>query len=128
MPHAVLIVEDDPPLRGLLRTLLGHAGERDVVTCADGHEAIEVLATREFDVILLDLMMPRCNGYAVIDYLRANRPEQLRVVLVMTAVVEDYSASLDPDVVHGVITKPFDNASVVGLIVEIFDAAAQRAG
>ena len=123
MAHAVLIVEDDLPLRGLLRTLLRLAGEHDVTTCADGQEAIDVLATREFDVILLDLMMPRRDGYAVIDYLRENRPAQLRVVLVMTAVVEDYAAHLDPRVVHGVITKPFDNNNVVALILEIFEAA-----
>jgi CheY-like chemotaxis protein len=123
MAHAVLIVEDDPPLRGLLRTLLRLAGEQDVTTCGDGQEAIDVLATREFDVILLDLMMPRRDGYAVIDYLRANRPAQLRVVLVMTAVIEDYAARLDPHVVHGVITKPFDNNNVVALILEIFEAA-----
>jgi two-component system OmpR family response regulator len=123
MPHAVLIVEDDLPLRGLLRTLLARAGEHDVATCSDGQEAIELLADRTFDVILLDLMMPRRDGYAVIDYLRANRASQLRVVLVMTAVVDDYSAVLDPHVVHGVITKPFDNDAVVSLILEIFEAS-----
>ena len=123
MAHAVLIVDDDPPLRGLLRTLLAHAGEHDVVTCSDGAEAIEVLSKRTFDVVLLDLLMPRRDGYAVIEYLRANRPAQLRVVLVMTAVVDDYAAVLDPYVVHGVITKPFDNDAVVALILEIFEAA-----
>jgi CheY-like chemotaxis protein len=110
-------------LRGLLRTLLAHAGERNVATCADGQEAIELLAERTFDVILLDLMMPRRDGYAVIDYLRANRPAQLRVVLVMTAMVDDFSEHLDPQVVHGVITKPFDNDAVVALILEIFEAS-----
>jgi CheY-like chemotaxis protein len=123
MAHAVLIVDDDPPLRGLLRSLLAHAGEHDVVTCSDGAEAIDVLAQRTFDVILLDLMMPRRDGYAVIEYLRANHPAQLRVVLVMTAVVDDYAALLDPQVVHGVITKPFDNDAVVALILEIFEAS-----
>jgi CheY-like chemotaxis protein len=124
MSHAVLIVEDDPPLRGLLETLLRHAGEPNVVTCKDGGQAIDVLAEHSFDVILLDLMMPGKDGLAVIDFLRWHDPAQLRVVLVMTAAADDVTERLDPAVVHGVIAKPFDNAAVVGLVLEIFQAAA----
>ncbi|HYC58027.1 MAG TPA: response regulator [Thermoanaerobaculia bacterium] len=123
MTRAVLIIDDDPPLRALLQKLLAHAGEHDVVTASDGDEAIVLLGTRTFDVILLDLKMPRRDGYAVIDYLKTHRPEQLRVVLVMTAT-DEYEGRLDPHVVHGVISKPFDNDTVVALIREIFDAAA----
>jgi two-component system OmpR family response regulator len=124
MARAVLIVEDDPPLRGLLRTLLQRADRYDIATCADGQEAIELLAGHSFDVILLDLMMPRKDGFAVIDYLRAHRPAQLSVVLVMTAMVTDDSpVRLDPSVVHGVISKPFDNADVVSLVHEIFESS-----
>lgn len=123
MSHSVLIVEDDPPLRGLLKTLLRHAGERNVETCTDGGQAIEVLTKRSFDVILLDLMMPGTDGLAVIDYLREHRPSQLRVVLVMTAATDEITEQLDPEVVHGVIAKPFDNDAVVGLVLEIFHAS-----
>jgi CheY-like chemotaxis protein len=127
MPHAVLIVEDDRPLRRLLQTLLGHAGEHNVATCADGDEAIELLGKRSFDVILLDLMMPRRDGLAVIDFLRTHDLAQLRVVLVMTAAADQIPARLDAKVVHGVITKPFDNRAVVGLVTEIFQSAAGAA-
>jgi CheY-like chemotaxis protein len=123
MHHSVLIVEDDPPLRGLLQTLLRHAGERNVTTCSDGGDAIKLLAKRSFDVILLDLMMPDVDGLAVIDFLREHRPAQLRVVLVMTAASDEITERLDPAVVHGVIAKPFDNDAVVGLVLEIFHAA-----
>lgn len=81
MPRPVLIVEDDPPLRSLLETLLHRAGAGEVLTCADGEEAIALLAHESFEVILLDLVMPRKDGFAVLEYLRANRPAQLRVVL-----------------------------------------------
>ena len=127
MARAVLIVEDDPPLRGLLRTLMHRAGPYDVATCADGQEAIEVLAERTFDVILLDLMMPRMDGFAVIDYLRAHKPAQLRVVLVMTAMLDIPLVRLDPSVVHGVIAKPFDNNDVVALVREIFEISDNAA-
>jgi two-component system response regulator MprA len=122
MPRSVLIVEDDPPLRGLLETLLRRTGAADVVSCADGEEAIELLAHETFDVILLDLVMPRKDGLAVIDFLRRRRPAQLRVVLVMT-VVDDLQM-LDPQVVHGVIAKPFENDAVVGLVLEILRSTA----
>lgn len=124
MARAVLIVEDDPPLRGLLRTLLTRAGPYDVATCADGQEAIEVLAAQTFDVILLDLMMPRKDGFAVIDYLRTHKPAQLRVVLVMTAMMDVPPGRLDPSVVHGLVAKPFDNNAVVALVREIFETSA----
>jgi CheY-like chemotaxis protein len=127
MPRSVLIVEDDPPLRGLLQTLLRHAGERNVMSCSDGHQAIDLLAKKSFDVILLDLMMPGTDGLAVIDFLRKHRPAQLRVVLVMTAASDAITERLDPNVVHGVIGKPFDNDAVVGLVLEIFQTAAGAA-
>lgn len=124
MPRDVLIVEDDPPLRGLLKTLLRHAGERNVVTCSGGDDAIALLAKRTFDVILLDLIMPGTDGLAVIEFLREHRPAQLRVVLVMTAATDEVTERLDPTVVHGVITKPFDNDAVVGLVLEIFQTTS----
>lgn len=123
MPRAALIVEDDPPIRGLLKTLLHHAGEREVVAAADGSEAIDLLAKRSFDVVLLDLMMPGTDGLAVIDFLRQHRPDQLRVVLVLTAAVDDVMEQLDPDVVHAVIPKPFDNDGVVDLVLDILHAS-----
>lgn len=123
MPRTALIVEDDPPIRGLLQTLLHHAGERNVVAVADGDAAIDLLAKRSFDVVLLDLMMPGRDGLAVIDFLRQHRPDQLRVVLVMTAAADEVTDRLDPAVVHGVITKPFDNNAVVDLVLGIFQGA-----
>src|SRR5689334_21074673 len=124
MTHSVLIVDDDPPLREMLETLLVRTGEPEVLSCAGGAEAIRALSERAFDVILLDLMMPGVDGLAVINYLRAHAPEQLRVVLVMTGAEDEITRRLDPHVVHGVIFKPFDNEMVVQLVLEIFAAAA----
>lgn len=126
MTQSVLIVDDDPPLRELLRTLLLRAVKPEVVSCADGAEAIAALSQRSFDVILLDLLMPLTDGMAVIDYLREHAPEQLRVVLVMTAAEDAITSRLDPTVVHGMILKPFDNETVVQIVLEIFAAAREH--
>lgn len=127
MSPSVLIADDDPPLLGLLQTLVRRGCNCDVVTCRDGVEAIRALSTRHFEVVLLDLMMPRRNGFEVIEYLRQNRPSQLQVVLVLTAATSDFADRLDPSVVHAVVPKPFDTAALLALVRNILHASAESA-
>lgn len=119
MRPAVLIADDDPPLLGLLQTLIRRDNDCDIVTCRDGEEAIRELAVRHFDVVLLDLMMPRRNGFDVIEYLRENRPRQLSVVLVLSAATSELAQRLDPTVVHAIVEKPFDTSLLLALIRNI---------
>lgn len=71
---AVLIADDDPALLTLLRTIVSRNGDFDIVTCRDGEEAIRALAERHFDVVLLDLMMPRRSGFDVLEFLGRTGP------------------------------------------------------
>lgn len=123
MKRGVLIADDDPPLLNLLRVVIGRDPRAEVVACRDGEEAIRALSQRHFDVILLDLMMPRCSGLDVIDYLRRRHPEQLQIVLVLTAATDEMTRRLDPGVVHGVIAKPFDTGAILGIVGNILDTA-----
>jgi two-component system, OmpR family, alkaline phosphatase synthesis response regulator PhoP len=122
--RAVLIADDDPPLLNLLRMIVARTGDFDVVTCRDGEEAIRELERRHFDVVLLDLMMPRRNGFDVLEYLQRNRPTQLRVVLVLTAATDRFAQRFDPSVVHALVAKPFDAAAIVRLVRNIMEAGA----
>jgi DNA-binding response OmpR family regulator len=124
--RAVLIADDDVPLLKLLKTIVSRKHPFDVVTCRDGEEAIRALTIRHFDVVLLDLMMPRRNGFDVIAFLQQHRPAQLRVVLVLTAATDHFAARLDPSIVHGVIAKPFDCEALIALIQNIVDGVAPR--
>jgi DNA-binding response OmpR family regulator len=121
MRPAILIVDDDRPLLDLLKTLVQREDRWEVVTCGDGEAAIAALEERHFDVVLLDLMMPRRSGFDVIDYLRAHRPAQLRVVLVLTASSYGPVSQLDPGVVHGIVAKPFDTQELLALVRNIID-------
>lgn len=64
----VLIADDDPNIRNIIRTAL--KGEFDCVECADGVEAINLLESERFDILTIDLNMPRLDGAGVIEQVR----------------------------------------------------------
>jgi CheY-like chemotaxis protein len=103
----VLLAEDNEATCTLIRAILRSDFEVDVVH--DGGDAIEKLKACAYAVVLLDLHMPVSDGFAVLDFLRQERPEMLSRVLIVTAAlavadmerVRRYS-------VAGVIAKPFE--------------------
>lgn len=102
-----LIVEDDEPIRSMLATVVEHQGF-DVSTARDGAEAIERIDADGYNVVLLDLMMPRVDGYAVLDYMKSEHPKLLRCTIIASAVpTREVARSLD-DPVFKVHAKPFD--------------------
>jgi DNA-binding response OmpR family regulator len=105
----ILVVDDEAPIRTLVRAVLERAGY-DVTTARDGREAIALLATDDYDVVLLDVMMPNVNGLAVIDELRKNKLAVLAHTYLLTAAHDE---SFDTLPIRGVITKPFDISSLV---------------
>ena len=103
--HRALVVEDDPAIRRLVEKLLQRRGI--VIDSAhDGKQAIEKIDTGEFSVVILDLMLPKVNGYEVIAYIKS-RGLRLPVVVV-SAVSQQALSRLDHDIVKLVISKPFD--------------------
>ena len=68
MSDKILVADDDPALRGLLRLVAGRAGfEVDVAT--NGHEALEKIHANRYLIAIVDLMMPVMNGYEVVERL-----------------------------------------------------------
>jgi len=107
-----LVVDDDEPIRTLLAKIVEHEGFA-VETAKDGREAIEQIDADGFDVILLDLMMPRVDGYQVLDHLRDAHPDLVPCTIVATAVPE---RNLRRQAISGVFkvhSKPFDIARLV---------------
>jgi CheY-like chemotaxis protein len=101
-----LVVDDDAAIRVLVTRVLARHGYM-VDAVRDGAEAIEMVLQHAYDVVALDLMMPRIDGFAVVKYLIEHRPELLEKVIVMTA----YGAQALPKVCPPVarfIEKPFD--------------------
>ena len=111
----ILIADDDTSIRQLLTTIIKR--ERlSVDAASDGGDAIRKLQQHEYSVILLDLMMPHVDGFGVIDYLRKHPQSTKPVVLVITAYADQKFKIVDPDVVAGVIRKPFEVAELGSLV------------
>lgn len=88
-PGTVLIVEDDDGIRSLLVAVVERDGFRSRVA-EDGDGALEALGdgAAEPVVILLDLVMPRVDGFTVLGHLEKNSPHLLQRVIVLTAAAE----------------------------------------
>lgn len=114
-PKRVLVADDDQSIRQLVCTIVRRE-DLEVDCVANGVEAIEQLKQHEYAVILLDLMMPRLDGFGVIDYLRDHPPAHKPVILVITAYADQTFKTVDPGVVAGVLRKPFEISDLGGLV------------
>ncbi|MEW5737288.1 MAG: response regulator [Myxococcota bacterium] len=83
----ILVVDDDEHTRNLLRDLCESAGFR-VVTADDGVEATEKITAQKPDLVLLDLMMPRRDGFAVLRWVRDDARYAELPVIILTAIGE----------------------------------------
>lgn len=103
----VLVADDNEATCTLLTALL--RTEFDVEVAHDGREAIHKLKSRQYAAVLVDLLMPVSDGYAVLDFLRAERPEVLPRVLVLTASIGARQMERVGEYpICRVITKPFE--------------------
>ena len=87
----ILVVDDNPSNRELLSRRLSRDGH-EITTCADGQSALDLLRTREVDLVLLDLMMPGISGIEVLRQLRGSARTERLPVIVISALDEVDSA------------------------------------
>lgn len=121
---SVLIVEDEPAIRGMLISALRREPLR-VETAADGLEALEKARQRDYAVIVVDLMMPRMDGFDFVAALRPLRRNGRPIVIVMTASDEPALRRLESDDVHGFLRKPFDVGMLVDVVRDCADAVQE---
>jgi len=105
--HTILLVEDEHPLRTVMRDLL----ERDgftIVEAEDGIEALDAIDRHAPDAVVLDLNLPRLDGYAVLARLRARPLTAHLPVIVLTAKGdEDNEVRVFEGGANDFLTKPF---------------------
>jgi DNA-binding NtrC family response regulator len=110
----LLVVEDDPELRQLLVQTLARQAYA-VASAADGEEALVVLAAQEFDLVLLDLRLPRRDGIQVLEAMRADGHDGEVIVVTGHA---DVATAIGAVRLHAFdyITKPFQLADLLNSV------------
>ncbi len=88
----ILIVDDDPDIRDAASIILESAGH-EVVTAQDGLEGLELLKAEKPDIMILDLLMPKMDGFSVCKELQDTRWSKFRgmPILILTSVREEAS-------------------------------------
>lgn len=118
LDRKALVVDDDAGVRILVKRILAR-NNFDVDTARDGGEAIEKISQNDYGVIVLDLMMPRIDGTAVVRYLESEKPEKLRQVIALSAFGPAARDKVCPPVGR-FLEKPFDVNELVQEATECY--------
>jgi DNA-binding response OmpR family regulator len=126
-PPSVLIVDDEPNILLSLQFLMKKSGY-EVRTARDGEEALAEISRAAPDLVLLDVMMPKIDGFSMCERIRANPAWQGMRIIMLTArgrdVERDKGLTLGAD---DYITKPFSTKDVIARIEAVL-ARSPKAG
>ncbi len=113
MPHIpkILIVDDEPRMCTSLKALLSNHGY-EISTSNNGKEAVESLSKNDFDLVLLDVVMPDMDGRQVMDYIEAQSLKTLIIVITGYASVESAVAALR-NRAYDYLRKPFGHEELL---------------
>jgi len=112
----ILIVDDEANMRLVLKALLSREGY-DVLTAADGLEALEVLASQDVKVVVTDLKMPRLDGMGLLDRIVRDYPSVPVIMITAHGTIHTAVDALKKGALD-YITKPFDQAELKNVVAK----------
>ena len=122
----ILIIEDEPPMRRALQDGLERAGHR-VIAAAEGEAGLARALEQQPDLILLDVMMPRLDGYAVCAELRRGGNPVPILMLTAKGRIEDRVKGLDAGA-DDYLVKPFSTEELLARVRALLRRRAKPAG
>ena len=118
----ILIVDDSPTLRRMVKASLHTLGNVGFVEAGSGLEAIEQLALKPADLMVLDLNMPDMHGLELLHFLRRHQPHQFLPVIVLTTKGDDTSRSAALAAgASRYLTKPFTPGALAQYVQELLE-------
>jgi two-component system, OmpR family, alkaline phosphatase synthesis response regulator PhoP len=117
----ILVVDDEPDVASLLTLMLKSHGYT-VITAGDGQEALEKARNEDPDLILLDVMLPRLDGYKVARMLKFDEHYSHIPIIMLTAKVQERDKQTGMEMgANDYMTKPFDTALLLDKVKEMLD-------
>lgn len=114
----VMIIDDSKTIRRTAETLLTKAGF-DVITATDGFEALSVIADNKPDIIFVDIMMPRLDGYQTCALIKNNKEFKKTPVIMLSSKDSLFDRARGRVVGSDqYLTKPFTKDELLGAIKE----------
>lgn len=113
-PGRVLVVDDSAGIRRDVRKALGALGDVDLMECGDGLTALQMMAEHHPDLVVCDLLMPKCDGFTLLR-MRASKPELASIPVLMLTGAEDREARIQvlEQGASDFISKPFHGRELV---------------
>ena len=117
----ILVVDDEAILVEEISTRL-ELNHYEVITAYDGQEALDKARNEQPDLIILDLMLPKIDGYKVCALLKSDMRYNKIPIIILTAVVEKSVKDLDPELSpDAYMTKPFEGKALISKIEELLN-------
>lgn len=125
MPHKILIVDDDVLMLEALHDLFAASGY-EVTTVSEGQAALEILRKEHFDLLILDVVMPRMTGYDVcVELRRRHDPGREIKVIMLTAKAESRGPKVEECGSDLYLTKPIDPARLLELVESLLNPSTE---
>lgn len=116
MQTRVLIAEDEPHIVESLSFILTRSG-CEVSSASDGESALALIRSDKPSVVILDVMLPKMNGFDVLKTVRADPSVQGTKVIILTAKGQSQDRRLADEIgANAFVTKPFSNQAIVSTV------------
>lgn len=113
--YRALVADDDPATRYIVGSVLAK-NQIAFDEAENGAVAVKLLKANKYELVFIDLLMPRMDGWGVVDYLRSKRGERAPRVFIVTGVHNQKLSAADHDVVSGLLYKPVDPLQIERLV------------
>jgi DNA-binding response OmpR family regulator len=120
----VLVVEDDTSIRrGIVDTLA--AGGYGTLECGDGDEGLELALSRDPDLVLIDIMLPRRDGYSLLEEIRKSKPALPAIMVTARGAEADRVRGLKTGA-DDYVVKPFSALELLARVEAVLRRSAER--
>ncbi|MFH1868445.1 MAG: response regulator [Candidatus Omnitrophota bacterium] len=117
--HKILVVDDEPDLTMMIKMRLEAAGY-EVIEANDGQQGLDRARKENPDLIILDLMLPKLDGYKVCRMLKFDEKYKKIPIIMFTARAQDSDKKLGEEVgANAYLTKPFDPQALLDKVREL---------